>query len=276
MAHEGLMCKELKGMLLFWEASLWPGPSTPATLSHGMRFLRVRVLSGWQELNLLRRTAPIGWIGLLLCLSGCAGIPSYPSHLPALTLADKETERTPALAGCYADRGTAFSKDGKPLGQTSLTHLLYKQEARHRVGLTNSNTVVVLGPQNDVLEVQSWQGDTRLATRSWQKLTGKAITAINKVGGSPDRETYRWHKGFVMLFIDAEADVFFPFMVTSDESLQFRKAVDGSLIVFHRDAGALVFVFVPVWHRQDVWYRFPPVNPVGDSGTQGAVGDAQR
>ncbi len=107
---------------------------------------------------------------LLFCLCGCAVTPPYPSQLPALAPAEKKMGVCPAIAGRYADKGSAFSKEGKPLGQVSLTGLLHGHDRSSSSWLTNANVVVVLGPTNRLLGFQSWSDDKLLGKRVWQEL----------------------------------------------------------------------------------------------------------
>ena len=189
-----------------------------------------------------------------------------------MTPADKSSEVTANLSGRYLDKGTAFSKDGKPLGEGSLTKSLYKLGPSLGAGLTNSDVVVVVGPQNDVIEVQWWQGDEHIATMTRPGLTGETVRALRQAGRSDEaisRETYQWQKCFVRLVLGSAAGVSPVVSGGYEESLRLRKAVDGSLVVLHRNAGFWVVVAAPVWRQQAEWYRFPPV---GDA----AHGDVAR
>lgn len=215
---------------------------------------------------MLRHAVSIAVPALVLSAAGCARVPPRPPTLPALA---PGINAAPVIAGGYQDKGTIFSRNGEPLGTISLSSLLFGRTAGQdgntagdAMQRTNIKLVVLVGPRQDVFEAQSWQGDRQLASRQWQRLTGKSLNAISKAGGNPDTETYRWHNQFLMLFTEVAVSgpgaIPLPIYRAQEQSLQMRKGVDGSLLVFQRDADTLVLGLAPFNHHQDLWYRFPP------------------
>lgn len=206
----------------------------------------------------MRSKCMLSLIGFaILCLYSCATIPEYPSQLPILIKADERISQCPTIAGRYWDEGVSVSVDGKNLGKISLTQLIH--------GLTSdisaADQVVVVGPPNDlsevqswqgVIEVQSWQGDTQVAT--WRQ---GYITADAAVGNS-----YICEKSFVRLGREYGDGVIIFFVVAHSDFLWLRKAVDGSLIILHRDTNVVSPLFPPIpipIKSYVAWYRFPPV-----------------
>ena len=191
---------------------------------------------------------------LLVCLAGCAVVPNYPAALPELAPADTRVGVSPDITGRYTDRGQGFSPAGESEGEMSLTQLLGVRAPGGSV-LSNAEVVVIAGPANGVLELQSFQGDELLGTLRRPETDAASV-------GSAYPETYAGNKGFVFLPVETTHSGS-PGVggYAIDESLWLRKAVDGSLVVLHRNVGAGVIVVVPVWRRSDVWYRFPVAAP---------------
>ena len=206
------------------------------------------------------------WIILTLCLSGCAVIPKYPSQLPGLTPSQNKLGVCPIITGRYADKGSAFSPNGKLLSQVSLSQLLYQYDRQRVDVLKNADVVVVIGPANGILELQSWQGEKQLATIKRREVYPYA-----------DTSTYIANKGFVWLALHAEHGGSAGIGgYASDESLWLRKAVDGSLIVLHRNFGFGLLVFVPLWGSVNKWYQFPPADGTPRGATNNPVGVEQK
>ncbi len=196
------------------------------------------------------RRARHAFPALLFCLAGCAILPEYPAALPELTRADIEVGVSPDISGRYADQGQGFSPGGESVGEISLTRLLGVRAPDGSV-LSDVDVVVITGPANRVLEVQSFQGEKLLGRLGRPESDAASV-------GSAYPETYAGNKGFVFLPLETtHAGAPGVGGYATDESLWVRKAVDGSLIVLHRNAGAGVVVIVPVWGHNDVWYRFP-------------------
>ena len=208
-----------------------------------MRFWEVMFRLGRRWSDCCRHGLPLACIILALCQVGCAVIPKYPSQLSALTPAQKKFGVCPVITGRYADKGSAFSPKGKPLGQVSLSQLLHKYDRQRDDGLKNADVVVVIGPANGILELQSWHGGQQLATMQRRDVYPYADTG-----------TYLGNKGFVCLALHAEHGGAAGIGIyASEESLWLRKAVDGSLIVLHRDLGFGLLVFAPFWGCSNKW-----------------------
>lgn len=189
---------------------------------------------------------------LLACLVGCSVIPTYPAAFPELMPTDTRVGVSPDIAGRYADKGQGFSPEGKALGEASLTALL---QARDPDGmqLAKADLVVVTGPSNGELRLQSFLGDKLLATLQRPESDLAA-------GGSARPGTYVGNRGFVVLPVESTSSGAAGIGGgISQEDIWLRKAQDGSLIVLHRHMGAGVVVIVPVWARNDAWYRFPAI-----------------
>jgi hypothetical protein len=196
------------------------------------------------------RIARHALLALFVCLAGCAVVPNYPAALPELAPADARAGVSPDLTGRYADRGQGISPGGESAGERSLTELLGVRAPDGSV-LGNAEVVVIAGPANGVLELRSFQGDELLGTLRRPESTAASV-------GSAYPETYAGNKGFVFLPVETtHSGAPGVGAYATDESLWMRKAIDGSLVVLHRNAGAGVIVLLPVWRRSDVWYRFP-------------------
>jgi hypothetical protein len=196
------------------------------------------------------------WLTFLLAqvatLAGCSVIPTYPATLPELAPTNTNVDVSPDIAGRYADKGQGFTPDGKVLGEASLSALLQLRDP-DGMKLTNADVVVITGPSNGALELQSFLADKLLFTL--RRPESDAASA-----GSAYPDTYVGNRGFVVLPVESMS------MgaggiggVVAQEDLWLRRAVDGSLIVLRRQMGAGVVVIVPVWGREDAWYRFPAV-----------------
>lgn len=182
---------------------------------------------------------------LLLALwqTGCANLPEYPSQLPALSPAQKKFGVCPVIAGRYADKGSAFSTKGEPLGKVSLSQLVHGNRSNPDTGLADADVVVVLGPEDRVLELQSWREGRQVDTMKWR---GDFRYS--------NHNPYICQWGFVTLFPNFQSSG-----AGSDESLRLRKAADGSLIVLHhKETVDSLPYMVPVPIVDNKWYQFPP------------------
>ena len=210
------------------------------------------MLPSWLPEPLLRAGCKATVAAGLALLTACAVIPAYPPGLPSLVPADTTLEACPVIAGRYADVGDATAEDGRSQGSVSLTRLLHPE-------LTSSetpDTVVVGGPEHDLVEIESLKGHVRVAVWRQPKITKEAYLAK---GDRVVAETYLCQEGFVRLGrtydVGAAPPVFFGFM---NDFLWLRKASDGSLIVLRTSADVLLVGPVPAGKIDKVWYRFPP------------------
>ena len=206
----------------------------------------------------------------IVLLSSCAVIPEYPPQLPPLVEADETLERCPAIAGRYRDEGTVVSLDGKVLGHISLTQLLHGSTAQ-----AAAEVVDVIGPKDDLVEIQSWRHGVQSATWRQAKITKELYL---EKGESSAGESYLCERGFVRLGRQYRVSYVSPVPVVSISSdfLWLRRAVDGSLIALHRaGAGALVgFVLpVPTDKGHTLWYRFPPAQENVENPPRRAIED---
>src|SRR5271157_5024490 len=82
--------------------------------------------------------------GLAICLglTGCVDVPTPPPQFRAWMTSDQKSS-VPIIAGRYPDTGDGFARDGKYLGQFSLTSVLQTESPRPA---TNNDVVVVVGP----------------------------------------------------------------------------------------------------------------------------------
>lgn len=189
-------------------------------------------------------------------LTGCSVIPQYPTNLPSLVKADTTLEVCPPIDGIFSDSGTATTPDGRKIGNISLTHLLHPRAE----GFQKANVVVVKGPIGDAVEIESLDGQQRLASWRQSKVTKESYLAKgDRVVG----ETYLCQDGFVRLGraygVGGGGTTGLVVLAVKSDFLWLRKAIDGSLIMLHTnwDYAALNFIF-PVGHSDKIWYRFPP------------------
>ncbi len=193
---------------------------------------------------------------VILSLSSCAYIPNYPSQLSPLTSADTKLEVCPDISGRFADKGLAISPDGQALGEVSLTQILHEKYYDKVPYLKDADTVTVMAPENDVIEIQSLQGGKQIATWKQAKYDDR-----RRKGNVSDEmgKTYGCISGFVRLARSYAFDATYGALFGASDFLSARKAVDGSLSVYHR-AGWYVIVFLlPVWHMEhNEWYSFRP------------------
>jgi hypothetical protein len=191
---------------------------------------------------------------VLLCFftSGCAALPNYPSQLSPLVPGDERAfSDCPDIAGRYSDRGIVISPEGKDLGYVSLTQIFHEKDSGGAANLTNADTVMVIGPEKDRLEIQSWQGAIQLST--WEK-PKKEVTGSDFGGG------FTCQRGFINFYRAYSSGAEKIGVGFSADVLWLRKAVDGSLIIYHRDRWAALIFVIPIWHtKQNAWYSFPPV-----------------
>lgn len=198
----------------------------------------------------------LGMFVAVAALTGCFTSPRYPSTLPALVDVDTTREACPAIAGTYADTGTAVAPDGRVLGAVSLTGLLH---ARPKV-TERADAVVVRGPDGDVVAIDSFQGPRRIATWQQAKVTKEIYLAR---GDRAVAQTYLCQNGFVRLgrAYDVAATGAPGLLVTSVKSdfLWLRKSTDGSLIALHTDyAYTMIDLVLPLGGLDKMWYRFVP------------------
>jgi hypothetical protein len=199
---------------------------------------------------------PVACSAILLCLTGCSSVPKPPPQFLAWSPVDKRSG-DPIISGSYQDTGSGFSKDGKYLGQFSLTTVLQKEEAQPAI---NYDVVVVKGPENHRLEFQIWHEHQLISTVQ--------RTYSTSLSSSHCKEVYSIFDGFVWLplLLSTEGGPFLLAFEDSECSLYLRKAEDGSLIIYNRDFEAGEILFVPIYKNHSKWYRFKPVATVpGDA-----------
>lgn len=212
------------------------------------------------ELRRLGAPAPIHWalLAFLVLLSGCSIVPQYPSNLPKLAKAEPALEVCPSIEGSFFDTGQATAPDGRIIGSVSLTRLLHPQAEE----LENADFVVVRGPEHDVVEIVSFQGQTRLALWRQAKVSKESYLAKgDRVAG----ETYLCQDGFVRLgraySVGGSGAPGLVVLAIKHDFLWLRKATDGSLIALHTfGEGVLLNFIVPVGHGDKVWYQFLPAS----------------
>jgi len=189
----------------------------------------------------------------------CSIIPTYPAGLPALTQTDTNLELCPPIAGVYMDTGNAITPDGRLLGTVSLTRLLHPLTPES--DSSKADTFIVQeGVERDLVEVESFKGQERLATWQQPKLTKEAY--LSK-GDRVSADHYLCLNGYVRLVRDDEAGgggtIGLVILTFKSDFLWLRKAVDGSLIVLHTFSDYVVINFVlPVGHGDKIWYQFQP------------------
>jgi|GEM_PF-2576505 len=190
----------------------------------------------------------------LLGLTGCASVSNPPAPLPRWSTARSATG-TPDISGCYQAIGVGYGKDGKELGQFSLISVLYSMEPGTFSG---DGCVVVKNPKNDTLEFQSATG-------------GASFSRFheNFFGGAKDYKCSYENVGKYIrlrLLMNTEAGPLLLVFENSAFQLYLRKAADGGLIVYSRDAVAGEIFFVPFYVNHAKWYYFKPADTNAVSG----------
>ncbi len=205
---------------------------------------------------------------MVLSPSGCAVIPDYPTQLPPLIETDTALEVCPDVEGNYLDEGSVYSPDGELLGEISLSELLHGKYAN-----TSADTFKIIGPENDVIWINSFQDGIQVNAWKQSKITGYSDSAV--------ANSYLCEKGFVRLgrrYGVGGSEI--AHGVTS-EFIWLRKATDGSLIALHRSGGgALVYLVLPVPTEKGIvlWYRFYPATHTAPqtSATASSVGTVTK
>jgi hypothetical protein len=191
-------------------------------------------------------------------LLACVVIPEYPTLLPPLVPGNERflSHQCPNLAGQYSDKGVAFSPNGKSAGEVSLSQLLHKDD----VYFAQAEAVSVVGPEHDAVEITSLRNEEPFAV--WRMESIEKGSAKSLENDRLMAEYYLCERGFVRL----PREYFFGGdhlgIGGSSDFLRARKAVDGSLMIFHRAAGGGLLLFIPIPTRRPItlWYRFPPAD----------------
>jgi len=169
----------------------------------------------------------------------------------------------PIIAGRYPDTGDGFARDGKYLGQFSLTSVLQTESPRPA---TNNDVVVVVGPDSGRLQIQTWHN---LKLQSVNERTNTP----SETSSSKCHTTYFTHDGYfeLPLVMDTSAvGLIVPLLFENVDVINdLRKGKDGSLIVCQYNCYAGFAFFVPFHHNQSRWYRFKPAAPSPGSDANG-------
>ena len=197
---------------------------------------------------------------LLVC--GCNLVPKQrPPQIPAFVPGDEKLSSVPRIAGRYADKGEAFTKKGKSVGQVSLSGLLFGSDPAY----AEADVVNIVESEPDTIVIQVLKKGQSVAQRRLSKYTGQWSWDSSKLG-----QPYCGHHGFLLVQISVKRydGSLGPVSGGSEGvSCLLRKAVDGSLIVLQREAGT-VFVIVPLIWSNNTWYRFPPIADGDQPATQ--------
>jgi hypothetical protein len=208
----------------------------------------------------------------LVLSCGCAVVPSRPAQVPALVSAREKLGETPSISGTYTNEGEAFTVNGKTLGSVLLSRLLYvdKRDANtYAGGFSNkvaalygpnavhltADCVTVIEPRPDCMEIQFFHRGESVAVRRFSKYAWHWSWDTKKLG-----QPYYAVKGFLDINTQEEhggASGIGGFHEAED--CLFRKAVDGSLIVLHRQQFFGIFVIVPFWGTESMWCRFAAI-----------------
>jgi hypothetical protein len=188
-----------------------------------------------------------GILLLVLPLPGCSPIPPHPEGLPPLAAAGVPVERCIEIAGHYRDAGSAISGSGASLGSASLTRILHLNKSSFA-----ADVVVLRGPRNDVLEVESFRGNTSVAL-----LKKQLIKEIHEKYRSLG---FACTDGFVPFHIEMSSGSLAPVPVGgfAGNEIWLRRAADGSLVVVDVHSGGGVVGVIPWGSSQNTWYSFPP------------------
>ncbi len=206
--------------------------------------------------------------------AGCSALPHYPASLPALAEADARLEACPSIAGAFSDSGAAVAPDGRPLGAVSLTRLLHpRSDAFDRASVVRIN-----GPEGDVVEIESFAGERRLAVWRQSKISKEACLAR---GDRAVAQTYLCQNGFVRLgcqySVGGGGTPGLVVLSIRSEFLWLRKAMDGSLIALHVNLDIVALnLLLPAGGADRVWYRFAPASPAGLDGREESLRGMQE
>ena len=187
-----------------------------------------------------------GFLLLVLLLAGCSPIPLPPEGLPLLAAPGVPVERCTGIAGHYRDAGSAISGSGASLGPASLTRILHLNKSS-----AAADMVVLRGPNNDVLEVESFRGNTSVALLKKQLI--KEIHEKYRPLG------FACTDGFVPFHIEMHSGSLAPVPVAwfAGHELWLRRAADGSLVVVDIHSGGGMASLIPWGSRENTWYSFP-------------------
>ena len=192
-------------------------------------------------------------------LTGCALIfrPEYPSQLPPLLSGEVNSGLCPDITGHYSDKGKVLTPKGETAGEVSLSQLLHNDDPC----FAQADSVVVLGPKQvlvpgyeaqEMFEIKSLKNGQPFAT--WRQPLFKLGVTIDS------RQSYNCQRGFVeILRYVSYGGIYFTAVWENHDYLWLRQAIDGSLIVLHKDCSLGAIVVVPFATERDLWYRFPPV-----------------
>lgn len=188
-----------------------------------------------------------GLLLIVLLLAGCSPIPPRPEGLPPLAAPGVPVERCTEIAGHYRDAGSAISGSGASLGAASLTRLLHLNKSS-----VVADVVVLRGPRNDVLEVESFKGNVSVAFLKKQLI--KEIHEKYRPLG------FACTDGFVPFHIEMHSGSLAPAPVAgfAGHELWLRRAADGSLVVVDIQSGGGVVGVIPWGSSENTWYSFPP------------------
>lgn len=184
---------------------------------------------------------------LLLLLAGCSPIPPRPEGLPPLAAPGVPIERCTEIAGHYRDAGRAISGSGASLGSASLTRILHLNKSS-----VAADVVVLRGPRNDVLEVESFRGNASVALLRKQ-LIKEVHEKYRPLG-------FACTDGFVPFHIEMHSGSLAPVPAGgfASHEIWLRRAADGSLVVVDIRSGGGVVGVVPWGRSENTWYSFPP------------------
>jgi hypothetical protein len=191
----------------------------------------------------------------ILFVGGCAVTTGMerPSQIPAFAPGDEQLTSCPRIVGRYADKGEAFTEKGGSVGQVSLFQLLFGGDSAY----ASVDAVTVLEPEQDVINIQFLKDRQSLTARRFSKyIWRKGWNWDHSMYGQP----YYCVNGFLQIDSGAHHGGAQGIgMFVEGKSYLLRKAVDQSLIVLQRESALGIVVIVPFATRQDIWYRFPPI-----------------
>ena len=195
-----------------------------------------------------------------LFVCGCAVAPKPPSQIPAFAAGDENLMSCPKIVGRYADKGEAFTDNGRSLGRVFLSRLLFGSNPVS----TEADTVNVVEAQPDVIDFQFSKKGRLVATRrisqyTWSRATGGRGIFANW-SHSNYGQPYHAVKGFIDIGTsESHGGASGVGMYVAGTDCLLRKGIDGSLLVLKKESGFAVAVIVPVGGSNFTWYRFPPI-----------------
>jgi hypothetical protein len=187
-----------------------------------------------------------------LVLIGCAFPPEYPAQLPPLSAGVENFKKCPCIEGSFSDKGEAFTTKGELKGKVSLSQFLHNNDPCYALAdsvvierreLTNPSAS---GAQNIIEIISLKDGQPFAKWRTDMGYSGSCKKGFFSIAQSESTGAISGYPGGIGMWSYAN-------------SVRLSRALDGSLIVLSTQDSTGFIVFFPYYSKQNLWYRFPPV-----------------